>query len=319
MIKNSSSNHLGINAPSRNHANDDLLLSRSSIFLLFLSSLAAQGESPAELQREIVLNPDPHSEETAYAQIRKSFGEKSIESPDLFAGNHQNFTHIQIRDDHEAGGCFDFFLHRDLDGDRNKEWPLGKSRQRNEIKGYGGSDEGLKATEGQVTRYTWLFRVNEGMTLTQKFCHFFQLKAVGGNDIATPLFTISGSRSGERDQLELRLQTSDHASWQRIPVCDWNVCQNQWLSCEIIVRFHEEGYLRARIESRDGSISFMKEFPEIDTWREGSEFVRPKWGIYRSLEDRESILQKEDVVSFSQFRIQEWSKLSSVPSLKRQE
>ena len=88
--------------------------------------------------------------------------------------------------------AFVFYIHRDLDGDRDKQWPPHKARQRNEIKGYVGSPDILKAQENQSFRYRWYFRIDDGFQITKNFCHFFQLKPVGSDNINNPLLTLSG-------------------------------------------------------------------------------------------------------------------------------
>jgi hypothetical protein len=282
------------------------------VSLLTLGCGTAEEERPKTgpaVEREVSLDPDLFSDKCAYTQIRESFGEESIEAPDLSEGNHQGFKHIRIRKDSVVGDCFDFYLHRDLDLDRSETWPIGKRRQRNEIKGYTGSNDGLKATKGQIVRYTWRFRISGSMSVSEYFCHFFQLKAVGGNDISMPLFTISGGKVGGNERLELRAHSTDEGPGERRRVYDWEACKNQWLEADCLVKFDDEGFLRIAINSVDGAMRFSTEFPKIDTWRHGSDFVRPKWGIYRSLEDKNSIKSQEDIVSFTSFRVQELSDL----------
>ena len=86
----------------------------------------------------------------AVDQIKASFGKYSIEAPDLLKNNPGQSERIQIVRDKEIRSAFEFLLHRDLDGDRDKIWPVGKERQRNEIKGYQGSVETLKGYENQT-------------------------------------------------------------------------------------------------------------------------------------------------------------------------
>ena len=84
---------------------------------------------------QIELHPNHRSTKSAIEQVQKVFGKYSIESPGLFSGNHQDFEHIQIIKDDQVESAFVFYIHRDLDGDRDKQWPPHKARQRNEIKG----------------------------------------------------------------------------------------------------------------------------------------------------------------------------------------
>ena len=66
-------------------------------------------------------------------------------------------------------------------------------RQRNEIKVYDKSDDGLKGFYGSTMVYTWSFRVSEGMRVSNRFTHLFQLKFVGG-DASMPAVTFSGQK-----------------------------------------------------------------------------------------------------------------------------
>jgi len=54
----------------------------------------------------------------------------------------------------------------------------------------------------------------------------------------------------------------------------------------------------------DGTVVLSADRREIDMWREDSEYVRPKWGIYRSLADKENLNPGEDVVYFTNFSVQ---------------
>lgn len=292
-------------------------LAPRNILVLLLTTASAYTEKLPVLQREIVLEASTTSGESAYNQIRKVFGQRSVESPDLFTGNHSEVERIRIRDDPEVGACFDFYLNRDEDGDRDVVWPKGQRRQRNEIKGYKDSDNSLKAAHGQIARYLWMFRINGEMSVTKEFCHFFQLKAVGGDNAVSPIFAISGSITDGRSQLELRMRSAQHGSVKRKRISDWNSSINKWIKIECIACFNEEGYFRINLHSLDGSVWFRHEVIGMNTWREGSSFVRPKWGIYRSLEDKGRIANEEDVVSFARFRIQEWSDLG-MPGLSKQ-
>ena len=281
----------------------------STIIVFLLATATAYPDKRSVLLREVVLNASSASEESAYNQIQKIFGDGSVESPDLFKGDHSEAERIRVRDDPEVGPCFDFYLHRDEDGDRDVVWPRGQRRQRNEIKGYKGSDAGLKATRGQVVRYHWLFRINGEMSVTKQFCHFFQLKAVGGDNTESPIFTISGSIVDGRSQLELRTRSAQDGPRDEKRIFDWDSSRNKWIECVCVACFDEEGYFRISLRSLDGTLSFGHEVGKMNTWRKGSKFVRPKWGIYRSLEDKGRIVNKEDTVSFARFRIQEWSDL----------
>ena len=267
-------------------------------------SAAAIGAEPT-LQRQIRLTAEVQSSVDPISQIQRVFGKASIQSPDHFEKNHTGFDHIQIGEAPQVGGFFKFYLHRDLDGDRNKSRDE-TDRQRNEIMGYGGSDEGLKATHGQVARYQWLFRPDSRMDVTPQFCHFFQLKGVGGENASNPFFTLTGAKSNGRKQLELRYWESEQHSAKKFPIAKWSSIAGQWLHCECVVDYRNNGSFRMSISQLEGKHLFQIELDSLRTWREGIEFVRPKWGIYRSLAKAQLIPNEEDSTDFANFLIEEW-------------
>jgi hypothetical protein len=42
------------------------------------------------------------------------------------------------------------------------------------------------------------------------------------------------------------------------------------------------------------------------TWHPDFSFVRPKWGIYRSLKEKQNIRNKEDRVYLNDFTVRKW-------------
>jgi hypothetical protein len=126
----------------------------------------------------------------AVNQIKASFGKYSIEAPDLLKKIEGETERIRIVRDKKIKSAFEFLLHRDLDGDRDKIWPIGKERQRNEIKGYQGSVDALKGYENQTHQIKWQLKIKENFKITKEFCHFFQLKAVGIHNVDAPILTL---------------------------------------------------------------------------------------------------------------------------------
>ena len=241
----------------------------------------------------------------ALDQIRKAFGKYSIESPELYENNHQGFEHIQLLKDEEVGSCFVFFIHRDEDGDQNKIWPKGKERQRNEIKGYEGSPKTMKALENEITKHSWYFKIDPSFSLTHHFCHFYQLKPVGNENSPDPIVTLSGSIHQGNAQLELRWNGT---SAQRLKIADWEDCKGRWLRCECITHYSPNGSVKFSVKAIDGSISSNHQVLDFPTWYSSYSFVRPKWGIYRSLRDKDKIKNMEDRVFMNNFSIRKTKK-----------
>jgi hypothetical protein len=275
-------------------------------FLLLFTSLLCGKEEPKVLS-EIKLQADLTSGKKAIPQVQAAFGKYSIETPETFKGNHQDFEHLTVGEDKEMGAGFVFFLHRDKDGDRDKAWPKGEERQRNEIKGYQSSPKTLKALRGEVTRYHWYLKIDESFAVTTKFCHFFQLKPVGGKSSSDPLLTLSGSIVRGKPQLEIRWWVKDGKD--RLFVADWKDCKGKWLECECISKLGTKGVLRFSVRSPDNAIRFDREIPSFATWQPDYSFVRPKWGIYRSLVSKDDIPNEKDEVRMTDFTIQKLSRL----------
>ena len=257
--------------------------------------------SEATSSTQIELHPNHRSTKSAIEQVQKVFGKYSIESPGLFSGNHQGFEHIQIIKDDQVESAFVFYIHRDLDGDRDKQWPSHKARQRNEIKGYVGSPDILKAQENQSFRYRWYFRIDDGFQITKNFCHFFQLKPAGSDNINNPLLTLSGVVDGGKPQLQVQLWEEDRTERQFL--ANWKDCLGKWLLCECKIKYANEGNISFSISSLDQSISITRSIKIMKTWQKDFSFVRPKWGIYRSLVMDRKKMNQEDKVFISRLII----------------
>jgi hypothetical protein len=275
--------------------------------LLFASLLGAFGATgltgcgvapPHPVVPAVSLDSDGSGGEEAYALVRKAFGYSSLECPDLFPDNHAGFPHIREDTDSEVGPHFVFLMHRDLDKDRDT-CPGECDRQRNEIKGYDTSPEAMKGREGETMTVGWMMKVGEGMAVSHSWTHFFQLKAVGGDD-GQPLVTLSAARRGSDDYLEVRhCSSSVYDVLARTP---WAPVRGKWLRVECRAAFREEGSLRFMVTALDGTAVLKVEDNRLRMWR-GNDFVRPKWGIYRGLKDREELRPDEETVRFAAFRI----------------
>ena len=238
-----------------------------------------------------------------YDLIRDFGGPNPIEAPDLYPVNHPGIRHIYEDFDPVIGNHFVFIIHRDIDIDRDRLDIT--DRQRNEIKTYGGSDEDVKGFENETFVYRWKFRINESMEVSTRFSHFFQLKAVGGDD-SMPILTITGSERSGEDGIEVRHSPlQDHTALQRT---DWSSVTGEWLEAYCRATFSESGDLRLIVtRMRDDAVIFDIDETRLDLWRgeSASHFVRPKWGIYRSILDWDNLRPDEETVRFANFSVSE--------------
>ena len=260
-------------------------------FVYFTLPLLVQGK--AEILSDIQLQADINSSLNAIAQVQKAFGKYSIETPEIFNGNHRDFEHIKLVKDSELGSAFAFFIHRDEDGDRDKKWPKGKERQRNEIKGYQSSPETLKAKKSETHYIKWYLKIEKTFKITKAFCHFFQLKAVGSHNVKDPILTLSGVIERGKPQLQLQWWSGDQSG--RIFLADWEDCKDKWLICESLCHYAKDGSFKFSIRSVDGVLN-IKKVQKLETWRTGFSFVRPKWGIYRSIAGVKQNMNSEDQI-----------------------
>jgi hypothetical protein len=239
----------------------------------------------------------------AYDLIWGFGGQGSIEAPDLYSVNHPDVDHIYEDSDAEVGDHFVFLIHRDIDKDRDRL--QNTDRQRNEIKTFDRSEEAVKGYENETFIYRWKFRINPDMEVSTRFSHFFQLKAVGG-DASHPILTVSGAERSGEDGIEVRyspLQQDTILERQ-----DWGMVTGEWLEAYCRVTFAESGDLRLIVTRiGDGAVIFDIDESGLDLWRgeDASHFVRPKWGIYRSILDLDNLRPEEETVRFANFSISE--------------
>lgn len=239
----------------------------------------------------------------AYDLIRDFGGPNPIEAPDLYPINHPAVRHIYEDSDATVGNHFVFIIHRDNDIDRDRV--ENDDRQRNEIKTYDKSEEAVKGFENETFIYRWKFRINAGMEVSTRFTHLFQLKAVGGPD-SHPILTISGAERSGEDGIEVRyspLQADTILQRQT-----WSMVTGGWLEAYCRVTFAESGDLRLIVtRMRDDAVILDIDERGLDLWRgeDASHFVRPKWGIYRSILDWDNLRPDEETVRFANFSVSE--------------
>lgn len=245
---------------------------------------------------------DTYAEMTAFLAP----GYNPLEPPDC---NHTEFgNHIDEIYDSDLGDyTYRFFIHVTADNDRC----INFDRQRNEIKSYDKSPENLLGREGENVIYKWAFKLPAGFQSSSKFTHLHQLKSVGGDYSSMPMYTLT-TRKSSPDRLELRYaETTSQITLSETPLSPF---LNNWVEVTEKINYSTSGYYSISIVDMDmGNELFYYENTAADepkvNWRPGGEFVRPKWGIYRSLVYSEDLRNEE--VLFSYFSVEEVSSLSA--------
>ncbi len=224
-----------------------------------------------------------------------------IEVPDC---SHTSFgDHIdEVYDTDLNANVFRFYIHVTPDDDRC----INFDRQRNEIKTYDQSPNNLLGVDGEKVIYKWKFKLSSGFQSSPNFTHLHQLKSVGGPFASMPMYTLTARKSSP-DRLELRYAETDSqitlAQTNLLPLVD------TWLEVTERIEYGTSGTYDIEIKRiSDNSILFSYANNNIVNWRQDADFVRPKWGIYRSLNNAQD-LRNENVL-YANFRIEEVESLS---------
>ena len=209
-----------------------------------------------------------------------------LEPPDC---SHPDFgRHIdEIWDSTLNEYVFRFFIHVVPDDDRC----LYQDRQRNEIKTYSESPDSLKAFQGETMIFKWSFKLDAGFQSSTSFTHIHQLKGVGGDEVKMPLITFT-PRKGNPDKLQLRY--AETTSQITLTAFNIDLLKGNWISVTESVTFAEEGqYEVTFVNMVSGDTVFHYKNDDIRMWRTGASFIRPKWGVYRSLSHPEHLRDEE--------------------------
>jgi len=234
-----------------------------------------------------------------YELINSVFGGDAVEDPDC---GHPSFgRHIREEFDNTLNkNVFVFTLHVTPDNDRCNG---STDRQRNEIKTYGPSADSLKGQLNETVTYRWKFKLDAGFQPSPSFTHIHQIKAGDGNNGA-PIITLA-PRAGSPEQLEIiHTGNSSSTTLGKIKTVDLAPFKGTWVEVEEKLTYKTAGHYEITIKRiSDGATLLTYSKDNIDLWREGTTFCRPKWGIYRSLNNA-SYLRDEEV-RFADFCIAE--------------
>lgn len=298
-------------------------MSNSSTLPLILAGLAANcltapawAQSFVEKSHRELIADGPNTGLNSYELIQEAFGEKAIESPGLYPSNHPGVPHIFEAEDEVVGPYFVFLSHRDDDKDRDKDHT---DRQRNEIKAYDRSRSSLKGHKGETLQYRWKFKIEDNFEFSNGFTHFFQIKAKNlkkqknpKDSDKYPILTITAvdiDEAGNRFQLRHSPSLDVDGNRQKFTSLvedDMSRFTGQWIEFFVQITYQDDGQLIFQAKNiKTGELLVDLREDNIDMWRgeHKSDFVRPKWGIYRSLKDKGSLRSAEERARFADFSI----------------
>ena len=231
-------------------------------------------------------------------------GYKPIEAPGIQKGdcdNHVNFKeHIsEIFDKELNKNVFKFVIHTNEDNDRCKNF----DRQRNEIKVYRSSPDSLKATKGETVEYRWKFKLDKNFKPSKNFTHIHQLKSVDEKPKAKPMITLT-ARKGSTDYLELRYSSGKNQ--QTLTKVSLDTFRGRWVEVVETVTYDVVGKASYAIyitDVEDDHTILEYKDDSLGFWQNEASFARPKWGIYRSLKNKQDLRDEE--LFFADFMITE--------------
>ena len=237
-------------------------------------------------------------------------GGTAIETPDQTPdGLHTAFgRHIaEVFDTDLNKNVFEFYAHLTPDNDVTG----GLDRQRVEMKTYAASPNNLKGVLGETVTYKWRFKVPVGFQPSDNFTHIHQVKAVDGDD-SSPIFTLT-PRAGIPNKLELIYVQDENSGTDKKVIVNLIDFEGIWVEAleTIKIGTGTSGTYSITIKKvSDGTVLLSYSNNAIQTIRTAAtdpgspkvanSFIRPKWGIYRSLLDdgklRDDSLRIADVL-----------------------
>ena len=284
-----------------------------ALFLILLHN------SQAQTTTSLTANGSGNTYEDINAVLAPNGGDV-IEAPGITptddCSNHDSFDngestnanrHIQEVTDPEMGNVFKFSVHVDEDIDRDKCSTT--DRQRNEIKTYATSPDYLLGTIGETVEYKWSFKIPAGFQSSSSFTHIHQLKSVGGlsDEEKIPMITLTiyDNSSGHKLYIRYSATSNDQTtiSGHNVNISD---LENNWVEVIETVTYGMEGEGSYAIEITDiDTQNVLLSYSDATKryYKTDADFMRPKWGIYRSLNSASSLRNEE--ILYGSFTITE--------------
>ncbi len=272
----------------------------------FLILIFLIGLMPLQTFSQVVLEADGPGETYELINSILAPGYEAVESPDCA---HPEFgRHItEVWDDALQQYVFEFYIHVTPDNDRC----INFDRQRMEIKTYASSPENLRGVAGETVIYKWKFKLDAGFQPSTSFTHIHQLKAVGGSEESMPLITFTPRKSSTNT---MQIRYAENTTQTTIHSVDLSLFLGEWVEVYEKVHYGEEGSFElkiTRLSDQETILDFSRE--DIRMWKTDADFIRPKWGIYRSLNVPSDL--RDEAMRFAGFSIEEVLVTSIKPSI----
>lgn len=236
-------------------------------------------------------------------------GYTAVEAPDQCASHPSFGRHVaEVWDATLGKYVFEFYIHvpttfpvisTTADNDRCTSF----DRQRIEIKTYESSPANLKGTVGETITYKWKFRLPNDFKPSPNFSHIHQIKAVGGDD-GDPIFTLTARYGSTSNSLQILYVFDSSSAANTLASKNLNEFLGTWVNVTEVINVGTNGtYIITINKESDGSNILTYSNSNIRTIRPNNTFIRPKWGIYRSLNSPSYL--RDDSIRIASISIQE--------------
>ncbi len=191
------------------------------------------------------------------------------------AGLHPGRKYVYVEGDHYRADIYKD--DRDTTG--------GGDRQRTEFKGMVAGGKELDMKDGETWHISYEMYIPSTLHGTSRFTHIFQIKTVSPD--AGPWVTLDPSRSGSTETLRARAYGTsgpDIASTNLSPL------REKWITVEWTIKVGSSGTAGFVLRNGTGSgapVVVQGTRTKVKIPANGDR-VRPKWGIYRSIESASS-------------------------------
>jgi hypothetical protein len=228
----------------------------------------------------------------AYTIIQNALG-AAPETPDC---SHPGFgPHITQTTDSTLGiPVFVFNMHVTPDNDRCVNF----DRQRLEIKADTTSPKDLQGLAGDTMTYQWLFRLPSGFQASSHFTHIHQIK--GGEEPAAsgaPIITLSVYSGGDPNEVRLIYQNGT-----TLTSTGAKPFEGVWVVAKEVIKVGTHGKYSMIIKTLNGGKTLLSySNNDLNVFPSGAGFIRPKWGIYRSLLEQSAL--RDEQMHFNDFCI----------------
>ncbi len=256
------------------------------IFCLFI--VVGSALLPTTLKAQSLLNANGPGNTYELINSILAPGYTAVEAPDQCASHPSFGRHVaEVYDSTLKKYVFEFYIHvptalpvttTTADNDRC----LNFDRQRVEIKTYESSPDSLKGYVGNTLTFKWMFRLPVGFKPSPNFTHIHQVKAVGGDE-GDPIFTLT-VREGSPDILQLIYVADSSSGTNILSYANLSNFLGNWIEATEQVNVGPRGsYSIVLKKVSTGKVLLSYSTNTISTFRPSNSFIRPKWGIYRSL------------------------------------